>query len=447
MDNILNEKCNKIIWDITTALKGVVYAKNMIFSVVRLIFLKYITDNCLKADDSEKMMKYVRVQKMFAARDNEGGQAAVYPVLQMLDETYGFHDVLTSALNEYAKDLFGTDDSWGRKNSTMTHHKTIMGAVAELNLEEETEDNVLGKAMVDCIVEKLDVMARDVISAGETVTPASLSTLAAEIVKVEDGETYVDFTSGAGLSTLKVVDDVKAKIINSEINPESAAVSAMLYIMAGYEDISITVENSLEKYEEYAVADKMFVDAPLNIRQVIGDKTLSSSYLAVEKAVNMLNENGLAAIVVPGSTLFGMTKAQIEQRKKIVDNRWLKAVIALPACFYGTSVGVNLLVISKTENEEVLFINASSNNAFTFSAKERKFTVLTDEGIAKIAEIIKSKGVVHGISNICSNEEIEEMNYDLTPARYVNDIASDEEELTLEDIDEELAQLYKKLGL
>ena len=29
MDNILYEKCNKIIWDITTALKGVVYAKNM----------------------------------------------------------------------------------------------------------------------------------------------------------------------------------------------------------------------------------------------------------------------------------------------------------------------------------------------------------------------------------------------------------------------------------
>jgi len=99
MENkILYERCNKIIWDIATSLKGVVYAKNMTFSVVRLIFLKYITDNCLKADNGDKMMNYVRVQKMFAARDNEGGQAAVYPVLQMLDESYGLNNVLTSSL-------------------------------------------------------------------------------------------------------------------------------------------------------------------------------------------------------------------------------------------------------------------------------------------------------------------------------------------------------------
>ena len=134
--NAIIERCKKMIWDVSSALMSVVYTKNMTYSVVRLMFLKYVTDNCFKANTSEKMMDYVRVQKMFAARDNEGGQSAVYPILQMLDEEYKLDNILTSSLNEYAKDLFGTDDSWGRKNSTINHHKAVMAAVAELNLED-----------------------------------------------------------------------------------------------------------------------------------------------------------------------------------------------------------------------------------------------------------------------------------------------------------------------
>ena len=149
----------------------------------------------------------------------------------------------------------------------------------------------------------------------------------------------------------------------------------MLYIMAGYKDISITVENSLAKYEdEMAVADKMFIDAPLNMKKVIEDKNYNSTYLAVEKTMNMLKDNGMAVVVVPGSMLFGMTKTQIEQRRKLLDNRWLQAVIALPPCFYSAGVGVNLLVISKTNNENVLFINASNNGVMTFSEKTEETT-------------------------------------------------------------------------
>ena len=100
--NAIIERCKKMIWDVSSTLMSVVYTKNMTYSVVRLMFLKYVTDNCFKADTSEKMMDYVRVQKMFAARDNEGGQAAVYPILQMLDEEYKLDNILTSSLNEYA---------------------------------------------------------------------------------------------------------------------------------------------------------------------------------------------------------------------------------------------------------------------------------------------------------------------------------------------------------
>ena len=448
MDKNINfERCKKIIWDISSQLTSVMYSKNTTYSVVRLIFLKYVTDNCFKADTGEKMMNYIRVQKMFAARDNESGQNAVYPVLQMLDEEYKLNNILTSALNEYAKDLFGTDDSWGKKNSTSNHYKTIIATLAELNLEDTSDNMSLGKTLVECLNAVLDVKARDVISAAETVTPAGIAQLSKNILRVTKDDVYADFVAGAGLSTLNIVTDTNTRVITSEINAECAAVAAMLYIMAGYKDISITVENSLANYEnDHAVADKMFIDAPLNIKKIIEDKNLSSSYLAVEKTTNMLKENGMAVVVVPGSILFGMTKMQIEQRKKLLDNQWIKAVIALPSCFYSTGVGVNLLVISKTNVENVLFINASNNGAITFTEKERKINVLTEEGIERIVQILENEDEIIGLSRVCTIDEIAEMNYDLTPARYM-----DKEEIpdtaTLDEIEAELAELYKKLGI
>ena len=448
MDKNINfERCKKMIWDISSQLTSIMYSKNTTYSVVRLIFLKYVTDNCVKADTGEKMMNYVRVQKMFAARDNKSGQNAVFPVLQMLDEEYKLNNILTSALNEYAKDLFGTDDSWGKKNSTSNHYKTIMATLAQLNLEETSDDMRLGKTLVDCLNAVLDVKARDVISAAETVTPAGIAQLSKNILRVAKDDVYADFVAGAGLSTLNIVTDTNTRVITSEINAECAAVAAMLYIMAGYKDISITVENSLANYEnDYAVADKMFIDAPLNIKKIIEDKNLSSSYLAVEKTTNMLKENGVAVVVVPGSILFGMTKMQIEQRKKLLDNKWLKAVIALPSCFYSSGVGVNLLIISKTKVENVLFINASNNGTVTFTEKERKINVLTEEGIERIVQILENGDEIIGLSRICTIDEIAEMNYDLTPARYM---AKEEipDTATLDEIEAELAELYKKLGI
>ena len=445
--NAIIERCKKMIWDVSSALMSVVYTKNMTYSVVRLMFLKYVTDNCFKANTSEKMMDYVRVQKMFAARDNEGGQAAVYPILQMLDEEYKLDNILTSSLNEYAKDLFGTDDSWGRKNSTINHHKAVMAAVAELNLEDNNDEINLGSILAECLASMVDVRARDVISAAETVTPAGIAHLSKIVLQVNKENVYADFVAGAGLSTLTIVPDKDTKIITSEINAECAAVAAMLYIMAGYKDISITVENSLAKYEdEVAIADKMFIDAPLNVKKVIEDKNYSSTYLAVEKTMNMLKDNGTAVVVVPGSMLFGMTKTQIEQRRKLLNNKWLQAVIALPPCFYSAGVGVNLLLISKTNNENVLFINASNNGVMTFSEKDRRNNILTTEGISTIAQIIENGEEILGISKFCSAEEIAEMNYDLTPAKYMI-VEEAHDDTTLNDIENELAELYKKLGL
>lgn len=443
---LLREKCKGMIAELESALKNVVYARNISFSVIRLLFLKYVTDNCLHAYNGEQMKDYNRVQKMFGARDVQNGYSAVMPILKMLDEAYRLNGVITSSLNEYAKDLFGTDDSWSKKNSSMEQYRTVMGILAEMNLEEENESNELGVELAKCLLSMIDLRARDFASKSEIVTPLCISMLVNKLLDIKDGDVFVDFVAGAGLSTMAIVDDKKVKIINSEIMPEYAAVATMLYIMAGYEDFSMNVENSLVKYDENnCIADKIFVDAPMGVKHEIYGKNFSATWLAVEKTINMLKDGGRAVVVVPGSFLFGMTKEQINQRKKILENGWLKAVIALPACFYGTGVGVNLLVIEKTMVEKVVFINATQNGEETFSKKERKNIVLTHNGIDKISGIYKNKDVFTGVSILCGVNEIIGMNYDLTPVKYIPEEEIVDDYMTLDEINKELMELYQKI--
>ena len=68
------------------------------------------------------------------------------------------------------------------------------------------------------------------------------------------------------------------------------------------------------------------------------------------------------------------------------------------------------------------------------------------KGIEKIVQILENGEEIIGLSHFCTINEIAEMNYDLTPARYMV-----KEEIldtaTLDEIEAELAELYKKLGI
>jgi type I restriction enzyme M protein len=134
-------------------------------------------------------------------------------------------------------------------------------------------------------------------------------------------------------------------------------------------------------------------------------------------ALSYLSARGRAAIVCfPG--IFYRGGAEQKIRKYLVDNNFIETVISLPPnLFYGTSIAVNILVLSKHKTDtKTQFIDASGEEFFK---KETNNNVLTDEHIAKIIDLFNKKEPVKYVAASVDNSKIEENGYNLSVSSYV----------------------------
>ena len=115
-----------------------------------------------------------------------------------------------------------------------------------------------------------------------------------------------------------------------------------------------------------------------------------ADFAFVLHALSYLSSKGRAAIVCfPG--IFYRGGAEQKIRKYLVDHNFVETVISLaPNLFFGTSIAVNILVLSKNKtNTTTQFIDASE-----LFKKETNNNVLTDEHISEIMKLFDEKADV-----------------------------------------------------
>jgi len=115
-----------------------------------------------------------------------------------------------------------------------------------------------------------------------------------------------------------------------------------------------------------------------------------ADFAFVLHALNYLSGRGRAAIVCfPG--IFYRGGAEQKIRKYLVDHHYIETVIALaPNLFYGTSIAVNILVLSKNrQGNTIQFIDAS-----TLFKKETNNNILTDAHIDEILQLFAAKVLI-----------------------------------------------------
>ena len=108
--------------------------------------------------------------------------------------------------------------------------------------------------------------------------------------------------------------------------------------------------------------------------------------------------------------------AEQKIRKYLVDNNYVETVISLaPNLFYGTTIAVNILVLSKHKtNTETQFIDASG-----LFKKQTNNNVLTDDHIRQIMEVFDSKDDIDYLAKSISFEKIVANDYNLSVSSYV----------------------------
>lgn len=304
-------------------------------------------------------------------------------------------------------------------------------------------------------------------SGGEFFTPQSVSKLISQIAiygKKEINKIY-DPAAGSGsllLQAKKQFDQhiIKDGFFGQEINHTTYNLARMNMFLhnINYDKFEIALGDTLiePSFQNEKPFDAIVSNPPYSIKWIgSDDPTLindarfaaagslapkSKADLAfVMHCLHYLSASGRAAIVCfPGIFYRGGAEQQI--RKYLVDNLNVDAVISLaPNLFFGTSIAVNILVLSKNLSPKTHFINASG-----LFKKETNNNILTDQHIKQIIDNYAQKEEVQYFSKSVSVEEIKQNDYDLSVNTYV-ETQDLREELNIDDLNSEISQIVKTI--
>jgi type I restriction enzyme M protein len=167
-----------------------------------------------------------------------------------------------------------------------------------------------------------------------------------------------------------------------------------------------------------------------------------ADFAFVLHSLSYLSSKGRAAIVCfPGIFYRGGTEKKI--RKYLIDNNFVETIISLaPNLFYGTSIAVNILVLSKHKTDnKTQFIDVSGEDFFK---KETNNNVLTDTHIEEIVKMFGSKENIQHVAKSVDYDEIVQNDYILSVSSYVE--AKDTREIIdIEELNEEIKATVEKI--
>ncbi len=160
-----------------------------------------------------------------------------------------------------------------------------------------------------------------------------------------------------------------------------------------------------------------------------------ADFAFVLHALSYLSSKGRAAIVCfPG--IFYRGGAEQKIRQYLVDNNYVETVISLaPNLFFGTTIAVTILVLSKHKTDTTTqFIDASG-----LFKKETNNNILTDAHIEQIMAVFDSKENIDHLAKSIPYEQVAANDYNLSVSSYVE--AKDNREVV------DIAQLNAELKI
>ena len=307
-------------------------------------------------------------------------------------------------------------------------------------------------------------------SGGEFFTPQNVSNLIARLAMLGQSSVNKIYDPACGSGSLllqakKQFDDhvIEDGFFGQEINHTTYNLARMNMFLhnINYDKFDISLGDTLinPQYGDQKPFDAIVSNPPYSVNWVgSDDPTLinddrfapagvlapksKADFAFVLHVLSYLSARGRAAIVCfPG--IFYRGGAEQKIRKYLVDNNFVETVISLPSnLFYGTSIAVNILVLSKHKSDATTqFIDASGEDFFK---KETNNNVLLPEHIERIVEIFGNKEEVQYVATSVDNAKIAENDYNLSVSSYVE--AEDKREvIDINKLNADVAETVKRI--
>ena len=388
-------------------------------------------------------------------------------------------DAIESSANGYAsehdiKGLFADFDTTSNRLGNTVEEKNrrlaaVIKGVESLDFGkfEDNEIDLFGDAYEFLIS---NYAANAGKSGGEFFTPQNVSNLIARLAMLGQSSVNKIYDPACGSGSLllqakKHFDDhvIEDGFFGQEINHTTYNLARMNMFLhnINYDKFDISLGDTLinPQYGDQKPFDAIVSNPPYSVNWVgSDDPTLinddrfapagvlapksKADFAFVLHVLSYLSARGRAAIVCfPG--IFYRGGAEQKIRKYLVDNNFVETVISLPSnLFYGTSIAVNILVLSKHKSEAATqFIDASGEDFFK---KETNNNVLLPEHIERIVDIFGNKEEVQYVATSVDNAKIAENDYNLSVSSYVE--AEDKREvIDINKLNADVAETVKRI--
>lgn len=459
------------IWQIANDVRGSVDGWDFKQYVLGTLFYRFISENFSNyIEAGDESIKYAEMSDAVISSDIKDDAIKtkgyfIYP--SQLFEKIALNANTNESLNTDLKNIFSDiessangypseqdikglfadfDTTSNRLGNTVTEKNrrlaAVLKGVAELNFGEfqDNQIDLFGDAYEFLIS---NYAANAGKSGGEFFTPQHVSKLIAQLAlhNQKTVNKIYDPAAGSGSLLLQAKKHFDAHIIEDgffgqEINHTTYNLARMNMFLhnINYDKFNIALGNTLldPHFGDDKPFDAIVSNPPYSVRWIgdedptlINDERFAPAGVLAPKskadfafvlhALSYLSSKGRAAIVCfPG--IFYRGGAEQKIRKYLVDNNYVETVIALaPNLFFGTTIAVNILVLSKHKTDsKTQFIDA--NKLFK---KETNNNMLTDAHIVSIMNVFDNKQDVEHFTTSVENDAIAANDYNLSVSSYV----------------------------
>ncbi|WMN11731.1 type I restriction-modification system subunit M [Marivirga salinae] len=388
-------------------------------------------------------------------------------------------DAIESSANGYPsekdiKGLFADFDTTSTRLGNTVENKNsrlaaVIKGVAELNFGdfEENQIDLFGDAY-EFLISKYAANAGK--SGGEYFTPQHVSKLIAQLAmhKQTTINKIYDPAAGSGsllLQAKKHFDNhiIEEGFFGQEVNHTTYNLARMNMFLhnINYDKFNIVLGNTLTNPQlgDEKPFDAIVSNPPYSVKWIgdedptmINDDRFAPAGVLAPKskadfafvlhALSYLSSKGRAALVCfPG--IFYRGGAEQKIRKYLIDNNFVESIISLaPNLFYGTSIAVNLLVLSKNKKDtKTQFIDASGEDFFK---KVTNNNLMTDAHIEKVMKLFDTKEEVAHVATSIDNSKITKNDYNLSVSSYVEP-EDTRKKIDIEELNTEVSLKVKKI--
>ena len=285
-------------------------------------------------------------------------------------------------------------------------------------------------------------------SKGQFYTPAEVSRVIAKVIgadKIKQADiTLYDPTCGSGSLLLKVAYEAQSEvsIYGQEKDITTVGLALMNMYLHNCPLAEIKQGNTIAKPQftknndtaletfDYVVANPPFSTKAWSSGIKPDEDTFGRFELGIPPEKNgdyafllhilkSMKQTGHGAVILPHGVLFRGNAEEII-RRNIVDKRWIKGIISLPAnLFFGTGIPACIIVLDKSEAESrkgIFMIDASKG-----FMKDGNKNGLRECDIKKIVDTFNAQLEIPKYSRLVPMEEIvEKNNYNLNIPRYID---------------------------